>query len=55
MPDSLSPHILIGAKGESVFAWHHGAAALGGSGEICWNAARVGITFNERRDLLKQA
>lgn len=36
-----------------MIAWHHGVVALGGSGEICWNTARVSIVFNERRDLLK--
>lgn len=53
VPSSLSNLVLTGANGESVFAWHHEAMALGGSGETCWNAARVSITSNGSRDLLK--
>lgn len=53
VPNSLSNPVLTVAKGESVFAWHHEATALGGSGETCWNAARVSISSNGSRDLLK--
>lgn len=46
----VTPYPLWGEGGECVCLrpW-----ALGGSGEICWNAAGVTITLNGRRDILK--
>lgn len=47
----LSRPVLTGVKGESMFAWHHGAMALGGSSDVCWNAVRVSITeFSSLRE-----